>query len=208
VVAKHPGNSFEVWHGRRKVASVALCVPGRHNVLNALASFAALSELGMDAEQIVPALSAFSGAVRRFQLKGERDGVTVVDDYAHHPTELLATLRAAREGKWSRVIAVFQPHLYSRTEFLHAEFAKALLEADVAVVTDVYGAREDPMPGVSGKLIVDSMLGLAKNKAVAYLPRLGSIVDYLRRAAAPGDLVLTLGAGDVHRVGERFLEVA
>ena len=208
VVAKHPGNSFEVWHGRRKVASVALCVPGRHNVLNALASFAALSELGMDAEQIVPALGAFSGAVRRFQLKGERDGVTVVDDYAHHPTELLATLRAAREGKWSRVIAVFQPHLYSRTEFLHAEFAKALLEADVAVVTDVYGAREDPMPGVSGKLIVDSMLGLAKNKAVAYLPRLGSIVDYLRRAAAPGDLVLTLGAGDVHRVGERFLEVA
>jgi UDP-N-acetylmuramate--alanine ligase len=144
--------------------------------------------------------------VRRFQWKGERAGVDVVDDYAHHPTELMATLRAAREGKWSRVIAVFQPHLYSRTEFLHAEFAQALLEADVAVVTDVYGAREEPLPGVSGKLIVDSILGYKNNKPVAYLPRLGSIVDYLRRTAVPGDLVLTLGAGDVHRVGERFLD--
>jgi len=103
-------------------------------------------------------------------LKGERDGVTVVDDYAHHPTELRATLRAAREGEWSRVIAVFQPHLYSRTEFLQTEFAEALLEADVAVVTDVFGAREEPWPGVSGKLIVDSMLKLAKNKPVVYLP--------------------------------------
>ena len=115
-------------------------------------------------------------------------------------------MRAAREGEWSRVIAVFQPHLYSRTEFLHNEFAQALLEADLAVVTDVYGAREEPRPGVSGKLIVDSMLGMSRNKPVAYLPRQGSIVDYLRRATAPGDLVLTLGAGDVHRVGERFLE--
>jgi UDP-N-acetylmuramate--alanine ligase len=103
------------------------------------------------------------------------------------------------------VIAVFQPHLYSRTEFLHAEFAEALLEADIAVVTDVYGAREDPRPGVSGKLIVDSMLRLERSKPVVYLPRLGSVVDYLRSLTAPGDVVLTLGAGDVHRVGERFL---
>jgi len=106
------GNSFEVWHGRRKVASVALCVPGRHNVLNALASFAALSELGMDAEQIVPpwAPSASGAPLPTQRGAGRGDWV---DDYAHHPTELLATLRAAREGKWSRVIAVFQPHLYS-----------------------------------------------------------------------------------------------
>ena len=141
VVAKHPGSSFQIWRQGREVASVTLAVPGRHNVLNALACFATLTELGLKPEQIVPALTSFSGAVRRFQLKGQRDGVTVVDDYAHHPTELLATLRAAREGEWSRLIAVFQPHLYSRTEFLHTEFAEALLEADVAVVTDVYGAR-------------------------------------------------------------------
>jgi UDP-N-acetylmuramate--alanine ligase len=208
VVAKHPGNSFEVWSHGKRIAGVTLTVPGQHNVLNALACFATLAELGVSAAKIVTGLASFNGAVRRFQLKGERDGVTVVDDYAHHPTELLATLQAAREGEWSRVVAVFQPHLYSRTEFLHNEFAQALLEADIAVVTDVYGAREDPKPGVSGKLIVDSMLGLARNKQIAYLPRQGSIVDYLRRATAPGDLVLTLGAGDVHRVGERFLETA
>jgi UDP-N-acetylmuramate--alanine ligase len=206
VVAKHPGNSFEVWNKGSKFSEVTLSVPGSHNVLNALACFATLSELGVPTDKIAAGLAGFSGAVRRFQYKGEREGVTVVDDYAHHPTELLATLRAAREGEWSRVIAVFQPHLYSRTEFLHHEFAEALLEADLAVVTDVYGAREEPMPGVSGKLIVDRMLGLAKNKQVAYLPRQGSIVEYLRRATVPGDLVLTLGAGDVHRVGERFLE--
>jgi UDP-N-acetylmuramate--alanine ligase len=208
VVAEPPGNRFEVWKGERRLATVGLCVPGRHNVLDALAAFATLSELGVEAEKIVPALESFTGAVRRFQFKGERDGVTVVDDYAHHPTELRATLAAAREGRWSRVIAVFQPHLYSRTEYLQTEFAEALLEADVAIVTDVYGAREDPLPGVSGKLIVDGILRLQKCKPVVYLPRLGSIVESLERATAPGDLVLTLGAGDVHRIGERFLAPA
>ena len=177
-------------------------------MLNALACFATLSELGIDTSVVVAALNTFNGAVRRFQRIGERDGVTVVDDYAHHPTELLATLRAAQEGEWSRVIAVFQPHLYSRTEFLHAEFADALMEADVAVVTDVFGAREAPRPGVSGKLIVDSMLRNSVKKPVAYLPRLGSIVEYLEQIVTPGDLVLTLGAGDIHRVGERFLATA
>jgi UDP-N-acetylmuramate--alanine ligase len=208
VVCRHPGCSFDIWHEEEKLASASLQVPGRHNVLNALACFATLTELGLSPGEITPALNSFSGAVRRFQLKGERDGVTVVDDYAHHPTELRATLRAAREGRWARVIAVFQPHLYSRTEFLHSEFAEALLEADVAIVTDVYGAREDPLPGVSGKLIVDDMLRLCKNKPVVYLPRLGSVVEYLHRATVPGDVVLTLGAGDVHRVGERFLTAA
>jgi UDP-N-acetylmuramate--alanine ligase len=208
LAGRHPGNTFEVWNRGHKVAAVSLAVPGEHNVLNASACFATLTTLGVDAGRVARALGRFSGAVRRFQLKGERDGVTVVDDYAHHPTELLATLRAAREGEWSRIIAVFQPHLYSRTEFLHREFAEALLEADLAVVTDVYGAREDPLPGVSGKLIVDSMVGLSQRKPVVYVPRLASAVDYLRCTTVPGDLVLTLGAGDVHRVGERFLEVA
>lgn len=208
VVCGDRGCGFDVWRGDERLASATLQVPGRHNVLNALACFATLTELGLNPQEITPALSSFSGAVRRFQLKGERDGVTVVDDYAHHPTELRATLQAAREGRWARVIAVFQPHLYSRTEFLHTEFAEALLAADVAVVTDVYGAREDPLPGVSGKLIVDDILRLKRNKAVVYLPRLGSIVDYLRQETVAGDLVLTLGAGDVHRVGERFLTAA
>jgi UDP-N-acetylmuramate--alanine ligase len=208
VTLSNMGSSFEVWERGRKVVDASLIVPGRHNILNALACFATLAELGVDPAQINASLSSFGGAVRRFQFKGERDGVTVVDDYAHHPTELKATLRAAREGDWTRVVAVFQPHLYSRTEFLHAEFAEALLEADVAVVTDVYGAREGPRPGISGKLIVDSMLKLDRCKPIAYLPRLGSVVDYLEGLALPGDLILTLGAGDVHRVGERYLTPA
>jgi UDP-N-acetylmuramate--alanine ligase len=205
VVAGHPGGTFEVWSDGSLLASISLEVPGRHNILNALACFATLAELGVPAEAMVPALHSFGGAVRRFQRKGERDGVTVVDDYAHHPTELRATLCAARDGDWERIIAVFQPHLYSRTEFLHVEFAEALLEADIAVVTDVYGAREDPRPGVSGKLIVDSILKMDRLKPVVYLPRLGAVVDYLNGSTTEGDLVLTLGAGDVHRVGERFL---
>ena len=145
---RHPGSSFEVWSGGRKLASVTLRVPGQaQRARTPWPASPRSPNWACAPEQIVPALERFTGAVRRFQLKGERDGVTVVDDYAHHPTELRATLRAAREGEWSRVIAVFQPHLYSRTEFLQAEFAEALLEADVAVVTDVYGAREDPLPG-------------------------------------------------------------
>ncbi|OFV85271.1 MAG: UDP-N-acetylmuramate--L-alanine ligase, partial [Acidobacteria bacterium RBG_16_64_8] len=184
---KHPGSSFEIWRRGRYLASVALEVPGAHNVLNALACFAALSELELAPEQITSALRTFRGAVRRFQWKGEANGVTVVDDYAHHPTELRATLRAAREGEWSRIIAVFQPHLYSRTEFLQTEFAEALLEADIPVVTDVYGAREDPRPGVSGKLIVDNILRLEPRKPTVYLPRLGSVVEYLKAQTLPGD---------------------
>jgi len=206
VAPRGVGSGFEVWKGDRKLAQVTLQVPGKHNVLNALACFATLVELGVAPDRIVAPLEGFTGALRRFQLKGVKDGVTIVDDYAHHPTELKATLSAARDGDWKRVIAVFQPHLYSRTEFLQAEFAEALLDADVAVVTDVYGAREEPKPGVSGKLIVDGILRMQKSKAVVYLPRLGSVVDYLELTTVPGDLVLTLGAGDVHRVGERFLQ--
>jgi UDP-N-acetylmuramate--alanine ligase len=202
---RHLGSGFEVWARGEQVAQIELAVPGLHNILNALACFASLNELGVPAAEVVASLGTFGGAVRRFQCKGERDGVTVVDDYAHHPTELRATLLAARDGDWKRVIAIFQPHLYSRTEFLHAEFAQALTTADIAVVTDVYGAREDPRPGISGKMIVDSLLRLDPHKPVAYLPRLGAIVDYLDCLTEEGDLVLTLGAGDVHRVGERYL---
>ena len=201
----HGGSSFEVWRHGHRLAHADLVVPGQHNILNALACFAALGELGISPGTIASSLRSFTGATRRFQWKGERGGVSVVDGFAHHTTELEATLRAARTGEWDRVIAVFQPHLYSRTRYLHDEFARALLEADLAVVTDVYGAREQPQPGVTGKLIVDSILRLSPRFPVAYLPRLTAIEEYLERVAQPGDLLLTMGAGDVHRVGERFL---
>ena len=188
------------------MAVAELAVPGQHNILNALGCFATLSDLGVSPSRIAASLRSFSGAVRRFQWKGERDGVSVVDDYAHHPTELKATLRAARTGEWQRVVAVFQPHLYSRTRFLHDDFARRAARGRRRVVTDVYGAREEPEPGVSGKLIVDSILRLQPRFPVVYLPRLAAVVDYLREIAVDGDLVLTMGAGDVHRVGEGFLE--
>ncbi|MHB1343069.1 MAG: UDP-N-acetylmuramate--L-alanine ligase [Thermoleophilia bacterium] len=203
----HRGSRFEVWRRGHRLTTAALVVPGQHNILNALACFAALGELGVSPAKIAASLRSFTGAARRFQWKGERRGVTVVDDYAHHPTELKATLRAARTGEWTRVVAVFQPHLYSRTRYLHHEFAKALLEADVAVVTDIYGAREEPQPGVSAKLIVDSVLRENPRFPVVYLPRLTSVVEYLDQVTVPGDVVLTMGAGDVHRVGERLLEL-
>ena len=200
--------SFEVWRHGEHLADAELVVPGQHNVLNALACFASLTELQVSPAEIAASLRSFTGAVRRFQWKGERGAVTVVDDYAHHPTELKATLRAARTGDWGRVVAVFQPHLYSRTRYLHQEFAEALLEADVAVITEIYGAREEPQPGISAKLILDSLLRLSPRFPVVFLPRLTQVVEYLQWSTVPGDLVLTMGAGDVHRVGERFLELS
>jgi UDP-N-acetylmuramate--alanine ligase len=200
------GSRFEIWRRGHRLTAVELVIPGEHNVLNALACFATLVELGVSPGVVADSLGGFTGASRRFQWKGERNGVAVVDDYAHHPTELKATLRAARTGEWGRVVAVFQPHLYSRTRYLHGEFAVALLEADVCVVTDVYGAREDPEPGITGKLIVDSLLRLDGRRPAVYLPRLAAVVEYLVATTRAGDLVLTMGAGDVHRVGERFLE--
>jgi len=202
----HQGSRFEVWRRDHRISRVELAVPGLHNILNTLACFAALSELGISPGIISSSLKSFSGAARRFQWKGERRGVSVVDDYAHHPTEVKATLRAARTGEWKRIVAVFQPHLYSRTLYLQNELAEALTEADIAVVTDIYGAREDPQPGVTGKLVVNGMLRRNPRSPVVYLPRLGSVVEYLEAVTQPGDLVLTLGAGDIHRVGERFLE--
>lgn len=207
VSLRHQGSRFEVWRRGHHLTNAQLVVPGQHNILNALACFASLGEMGISAAQTASSLKSFTGAVRRFQWKGERAGVSVVDDYAHHPTELKATLRAARTGEWSRIVAVFQPHLYSRTRYLHQEFAQALLEADVAVVTEIYGAREDPQPGVSAKLIVDSLLRLSPRFPVVYLPRLTQVVEYLEQSTVSGDLVLTMGAGDVHRVGERLLEL-
>ena len=129
----------------------------------------------------------------------------MVDDYAHHPTEIEATLKAAKQGDHGRVIAVFQPHLFSRTRYLQHEFGRALTLADEAVVTDIFAAREEPEPGVTGKLVVDAYLAERPGGPVAYLPRLSDVVRHLQSRVRPGDLVLTLGAGDVFRAGEQLL---
>jgi UDP-N-acetylmuramate--alanine ligase len=198
------GSAFTLTHpgGKQKVR---LAVPGVHNILNAMAALAVLDQVGVLPAQAAPALARFTGAARRFQLKGEACGVTVIDDYAHHPTEIAATLEAARAGGWQRVIGAFQPHLYSRTRYLHEEFGQALGLCDLAIVTDVFGAREEPEPGISGKLVVDSALKWSPGAAVAYIPRTRDIVTLLLRELRPGDLVITLGAGDIFKVGEELV---
>jgi UDP-N-acetylmuramate--alanine ligase len=181
---------------------VTIAVPGRHNALNAAAALAAAAELGTSAGAAVAGLAAYRGAQRRMEPKGEADGVRVLDSYAHHPTELAADLAAAREvAAGGRVIAVFQPHLFSRTRLFAAEFGAALGLADEAVVLDVYPAREDPEPGVSGELVARAVPGGA-----LYLPDAAAAPAAAAGLAKPGDLVLTMGAGDVTRLGPLIVD--
>jgi UDP-N-acetylmuramate--alanine ligase len=182
---------------------VQLGVPGHHNALNAAAAFAAAVELGIEPALVARALASYRGAARRLEPKGEAGGVRVLDTYAHHPTELAADLRAAREvtAGTGRVIAVFQPHLYSRTRIFAAEFGAALGLADEAVVLDVYAAREDPEPGVTGRLVADAVPGGAAH----YVPEFSDVPKVVAALAAPGDLVLTMGAGDITRMGPLVL---
>ncbi|MGI8427592.1 MAG: UDP-N-acetylmuramate--L-alanine ligase [Actinomycetota bacterium] len=185
---------------------VCLRIGGRHNVLNALAAAAACSLLGIGSIEIVAGLEAFSGVSRRFEFRGTCLGADLIDDYAHHPAEIDATLVAARGGPWKRLIAVFQPHLYSRTQAMWREFGRALCLADMIVVTDIYGAREQPLPGITGKLVVDSVCEHSPGKRVAYLPRLEDAAEYLAGLLRPGDLLLSLGAGDVTTLPDRLIK--
>jgi UDP-N-acetylmuramate--alanine ligase len=179
-----------------------LRVPGRHNVVDAaLAYTAAVAGLGLDPVRVVDGLQAFSGARRRFEAVGESGGVRVVDDYAHHPTEVAATIAAARTvaGR-GKVHVLFQPHLYSRTRLFAEGFATALSDAATVVVLDVYGAREDPEPGVDGGLVAGRVPG------ARFEPDREAAVEAVVRTARRGDLVLTLGAGDVTELGPRVVE--
>ena len=200
------GTTFEVWEGERwLIGSIRLPIPGRHNVANALAAVAVGRELSIPFPKIAGALATFSGVVRRFETKGERGGVLVVDDYAHHPTEIAATLSSARQVyPERRLVALFQPHLYSRTRDFAADFGRALAGSDVAVVTDVYPSREKPIEGVSGELVASAarQAGLGR---VVYVSDKSRVVTELEALLQPGDLLLTMGAGDVVRFGETFL---
>ena len=186
--------------------AVRLRVPGRHNVMNALAAAAACREVGLPLAQIAEGLGRYRGVQRRWQVRGEALGTTVIDDYAHHPTEVRATLDAARPGPWRRVVAVFQPHRYSRTRAFADDFGASFAGADRVVVTDVYGAGEEPVPGVTGKLVADAVCRALPGRPVAYLPHRDELISYLAATSKPGDAVLTLGAGDVTAVGEELLE--
>lgn len=183
---------------------MTLQVPGRYNLANAAAAFATGRLLGLDAHQLLAGAAAFTGTLRRFQLVAQLDGMRIYDDYAHHPTELRAALGAALRARGEgRLVACFQPHLYSRTRDFADEFGAALCLADVVVVTDVYGAREDPIPGVSGALIADAAQRHAETSGtqVNYVPNKLDLPAELAKLAQPGDLIMTLGAGDVTLVG-------
>jgi UDP-N-acetylmuramate--alanine ligase len=202
-------------HGSRftvgGVVEVELAVPGRHNVLNALAALAACRAAGVALEEAGPALASFSGARRRFEYRGAMaSGAEVYDDYAHHPTEVRATLDAARTLGGRRVIAVFQPHLYSRTRMLAREFGRALALADVVAVLDVYPAREraEDYPGISGLTVARAAADAAHGRRVAWTPTQDEAARVVEATAAAGDVVITLGAGDVDRLAGRLAATA
>src|SRR5580692_12831448 len=187
-------------------AQMTVQVPGHHNALNATAAFAAAVELGFAPPRVSAGIACYRGARRRMEVKGEADGVRVLDSYAHHPTELAADLRAARDlvadTAAGRVIAIFQPHLFSRTRIFAAEFGAALGLADEVVVLDVYAAREDPEPGVTGRLVADAVPG----GAARFVPDPARVAVMIEAIAEPGDLVLTMGAGDITALGPRLVE--
>ena len=193
---------FAVEFDGQRLGEVELKAPGIHNVRNALAAVGVGLELGMDFDDIRRGLSQYTGVLRRFHRRADVGGVLVIDDYAHHPTEVRATLQAAKKG-WPerRIVAAFQPHLYSRTKKFYREFGEALSMADLVVVTDVYPAREEPIEGVEGSLVADAVGDTAQ---VVYVPDKTTLAARLVELTRPGDLVLTMGAGDITKVGGEF----
>ena len=202
------GTSFTIEHGGDTVASVTVPVPGRYNAANACAALLMGHQLGAPFEAGVRALARYGGVARRFQFRGERDGVTFVDDYAHLPGEVRSVLAAARDGGWRRVVCVFQPHRYTRTGALWRDFADAFDGADVLVVTDVFPAGEAPVPGVTGKLIVEAVLDAHPYRRVAYMPTRADLVPYVLRLLRPGDICLSLGAGDITSLADELRAAA
>ena len=197
------GISFDVMHEGKNLGHVALNIPGRHNVLDAMATIVTGISIGLTVEQMAAGLAQFHGAKRRFQTKGRAQGVWVVDDYAHHPTEIATTLRAAKQTKPKRLICVFQPHRYSRTKLLHEEFGKAFSDADLLILTDIYAAGEAPIEGIDGSTILKE-IAKATGQDVTYLQAREDIAPYLSSRVREGDLVITMGAGDIYRTAEEL----
>jgi UDP-N-acetylmuramate--alanine ligase len=195
-------SAFAVNYKGLVLGQFRLHVPGRHNVLNAGAAVAVGVQLGVAPDQIAVGLESFRGVDRRFQVKGEVRGVTVVDDYGHHPTEIVATLKAAKECGYKRVHVLFQPHRFTRTRDLMKEFAGAFGDADTVRVLDIYAASEEPIAGVDAQVLVKAIGA----RGVTYAGSVGDGVDALAREAKDGDVILTLGAGSVSQAGPMILE--
>lgn len=197
---------FVVKHKDDELGSIHLQVPGAHNVKNALAVIGLGLELDIDFKTIREGLKSFSGVRRRFEIKGIFNDIMVVDDYAHHPTEVSATLKAVKNGWERRLVCVFQPHLYTRTRDFYEDFARAFLISDVLIVTDVYPAREEPIEGISGELIINAAKSMG-HKDVHWVKEKKSVVAALRALVNEGDFVVTMGAGDIWRMGDEYVSV-
>jgi UDP-N-acetylmuramate--alanine ligase len=196
------GHDFVALYDGHVVGEFGLRIPGLHNVQNALAVLAVAHQLDLDLASVGKTLRSYRGVQRRFEVKGEVNGIIVIDDYAHHPTQIRTTLRAARESYPGQTLwAAFQPHTYSRTKALLNEFAESFADADHVVVTDIYAAREFDDLGVSAADIVARM----RHPDAHYIPGLSEAADHLRDHLKPGDVLITLGAGDGYKVGENVL---
>jgi len=199
------GTSFELWHEGANLGTLSLPIAGMHNARNACAAAVTALLLGASFDACQSALATFAGVARRFQYRGEANGITFIDDYAHLPTEVEAALAAAADGHWARTVCVFQPHRYSRTASLWPTFADAFAAADVLVVTDIYASGEAPRPGISGRLIVQAVLDAHPWRRVVYLPHRADLVSFLASELRLGDLCLTLGAGDLTTLPDAIL---
>ncbi len=200
--------TFGLCHDGTEVGPVAIATPGRHHALNAAVAVATAATRGIDVAAAVAAVGTYRGVGRRFEVLGERDGVTVVDDYAHNPGKVRALLASAAGAGWGRVVVVFQPHRYSRTRTQGADLGRSVAVADLAAVTDVYGAGEPAEAGVSGRIVLDAAREAGTPVVAEWTPTLDDALSWARSVVRPGDLLLTAGAGDVRRVGEAFVRGA
>jgi len=204
IVHRQNRTRFTVLRNGAELGEIELQIPGKHNVQNALAAIAVGLSLDVPFAKVKTGIEKFTGVFRRWEVKAELQGITVVDDYAHHPTEIKATLAGVKAGWRRRVICVFQPHLYSRTRDFYDEFGRSFFNADVLVVTDVYPAREEPIQGVSGELIANAAKVFG-HKQVHYVPDKTSVPSFLMSIKQEGDIVITMGAGDIWKFGEQFI---
>ncbi len=202
--AEGMGSSFDVYHQHNYLGSITLSIPGKHNALNALAALATAIEMGYSFAAISSSLLNFRGAKRRFQVLGNIERSTVVDDYAHHPTEIRATISAARHLDYERVLVVFQPHRYSRTGLLAEQFGACFKEADLVIISDIYSAGEQPVEGVNGELIYQMARKAGSN--VLYIPTVEKIEDFILQEFHDNDLLITMGAGDIWKLGVKLVE--
>jgi UDP-N-acetylmuramate--alanine ligase len=201
------GSSFEVWKGSEVLGEISLPVPGKHNVYNALAATAVALEVEIPFEKVVEAFAGFVNANRRFQFKGEAKGIMIVDDYGHHPTEILATLSAAKNSAGGRrTVVVFQPHRYSRTQELMDEFVLAFNNADVLYVLDIYAASETPIEGITAEILTENIRRYG-HKNANYIGDIETAAEKVSGHLQPGDLVITLGAGTVTRLSDEILQL-